>query len=83
MSAKDLPTPIPDADRLTIPWPAIRPLGIPVSAGGVKEAWDAIIAPLAGEGPQSVELRVLMAVVRSVYDGMHGILPDHTNGSTT
>lgn len=65
--------PIPEATSLTIPWPSMRPLGILVSADGVKEAWDAIIGPLAEDAPQSVEMRILMAVVRSVYDGMHGI----------
>lgn len=69
MSAK----PIPGAANLTIPWPHMRPLDVPISAGMVKEAWDAIIPGLDGGGPQSGETRILMAVLRAVYDGMHGI----------
>lgn len=76
----DEPTPIPITDNLTIPWPRLRPLGVLVSADGVKAMWDTIIAPMVADHPQSIEERTLMAVVRSVYDGMHGIThePDDT-----
>lgn len=71
MSEKEY-TPIPEAESLVIPWPRIRPLDVPVSVEALKEAWDTIIFPLA-DGPQSVEVRVLMATLRAVYDGMYGI----------
>lgn len=67
------PAPIPERPNLTIPWPRTRPLDQAVSAGALEEAWDAIIAPLAGQGPQSVELRIIMGTLRAVFDGMHGI----------
>lgn len=61
------------ADNLVIPWPHINPIDGPIQAADVREMWFAIIKPLSDkEVVQSVELRTLMAVVRSVYYGMHG-----------
>lgn len=67
------PAPLPEKPNLTIPWPRSRPLDVTISAVALEEAWNAIIAPLANQGPQSVELRAIMAALRAVYDGMHGI----------
>ena len=72
------PTPIPETKSLVIPWPHTRPLDVPVSAEALKEAWDTLVVPLA-DGPQSIEVRVLMATVRAVYDGMHGITGEVTS----
>jgi hypothetical protein len=65
--------PIPISDILIIPWPKVRPLDIPLNTGGVEDVWNTIIKPMSDkEVVQSVETRCLMAIVRSVYWGMHG-----------
>jgi len=57
---------------ITIPIPRVRPLGIPVdTVSGVQEVWDAFIKPAQDRGDiQSVEERVLMAILRAVYQGI-------------
>jgi len=57
---------------LTIPVPMVAPLGIPVDTKvKVQEIWDTFVKPEQDAGiPQSVEMRVLMAILRSVYEGM-------------
>ena len=72
--------PIPEADRLTIPWPTVRPLGLPLTASGLKEAWEEIVPTLDAGGPQSAETRCLMAALRAVYDGMYGVIAYDDNG---
>ncbi len=68
--------PIPESANLVIPWPHTRPFDISVTAAGLKDAWESIIPGLDGGGPQSIETRILMGVLRAVYDGMHGITRD-------
>ncbi len=69
------PTPITEADSLVIPWPTVRPMGFRLSAAGLQQAWSEIMTPIAEEQiPQSIELRCLMAALRAVFDGMHGIV---------
>jgi hypothetical protein len=70
------PTPIPEAETLTIAWPAVAPLDIPLSASDVKDVWDTFI--VKNRGPQSIEERSLMAILRAVYDGMYGIYDQET-----
>lgn len=57
-------------ERLTIPVPLVAPLGIPVTAGAVQEVWDAFVRPAQERGEQSAEDRILMAILRAVYQGM-------------
>lgn len=67
--------PIPEAPNLVIPWPTMPPFGFNVSADGLKEAWDAVWAPIY-EGEQSIEHRIIAGALRAVFDGMHGITRD-------
>lgn len=56
---------------ITIPLPLVRPLGLPVTRANVEEVWNAFIKPEQEErGLQSVETRILMAILRSVYEGL-------------
>lgn len=57
---------------MTIPVPAVAPLGIPVDTRAmIQEVWDAIIVPRQNAGfTQSVEERTLMGILRAVYEGM-------------
>lgn len=71
----DEPTPDP---AFTAPIPTVRPLGYEVTAEMVQEVWDAYIKPGQDAGmPQSVEERVLMAILRSVYAGLTPSTEDH------
>jgi hypothetical protein len=54
--------------KLLIDHPRSEPLGIPVSADGVREIWEAFVVPDQLKGTaQSVEMRRLMGILRSVY----------------
>lgn len=57
---------------MVIPIPRVAPLGIPVNTiNGVQEVWDTFIKPAQDAGePQSIEERVLMAILRSMYVGV-------------
>ena len=59
-------------NTITIPVPSVAPLGIPVdSPEAVREVWDAFVKPEQDAGiPQSVEMRVLMAILRAVHAGL-------------
>lgn len=60
-----------DVRMVEIPWPMVRPLWVPLSAGGVREVWDTFVKPIQDSGdPPSVEERCLMAILRSVFDGL-------------
>lgn len=48
--------------------PKMAPFGIPVTAAGVEDAWKAFIE--GKDRPQSVEERILMAVLRSAHQGL-------------
>ena len=60
-----------ELDTLTIPEPVVRPLGTPVTYGALQEVWDVFVKPhQLEEMPPSTEMRVLMAVLRSVAAGI-------------
>ena len=60
-----------ELDTLTIPEPVVRPLGMPVTYGALQEVWDVFVKPhQLKEMPPSTEMRVLMAVLRSVAAGI-------------
>lgn len=61
----------PPAETLTIPWPTVRPLGVPLTAKGLREAWEAIVPGFGSGFTQSIEERCIMAALRAVYVGMH------------
>jgi hypothetical protein len=58
-------------EKITIPIPVVAPLGIPVETKEeVYAVWDAFVKPEQDVGiPQSVEMRILMAILRAVYKG--------------
>jgi hypothetical protein len=65
-------------DAFVMPQPLVRPLDIPLTRGGVQEAWDAFVKPKQDSGElQSVEDRVLMAILRAAYVA----LPDSPQGA--
>lgn len=57
------------ADAVLMPWPRVAPLGIALSASAVQDVWDAYVKP-AQDSPQSMEMRSLMAILRSVSAAM-------------
>ena len=61
-----------ERDTVTIPWPHVRPLAIPVTPSSVQEVWDTFVksAPEDFASPPSVEMRTLMAILRAVYAGL-------------
>lgn len=57
--------------RIGIPVPRLAPFDIEVDSSGVQEVWDTFIKPDQDAGNvQSVETRLLMAILRAVYQGM-------------
>ena len=59
------------SDRISIHRPETAPFGTPVTHDGVQEVWDAFVKPEQEAGtPQSIEMRMLMAILRSVAAGM-------------
>lgn len=45
--------------------PKMAPFGIPITASGVQEVWDAFVKPEQDEDyPQSAEMRMLMGILR-------------------
>lgn len=57
---------------LTIPVPTVAPFGDEMSSkDSIQEVWDAFVKPSQQDefAPQSVEMRVLMAILRAVYIG--------------
>lgn len=60
-----------DREWVQIPVPLVRPLGISVTTDAVQEVWDTFIKPVQDRGDvQSVEDRILMAILRAVYEGL-------------
>lgn len=61
-----------DRPVITIPVPMVAPMGISInSRAAVQEVWDAFVKPDQEAGNiQSVEMRMLMAILRAVYEGM-------------
>ena len=57
--------------NVLIPAPLIAPLGIECTAPMVQDVWDVFVKPEQDAGgPQSGEMRVLMAILRSVHEGL-------------
>jgi hypothetical protein len=62
-----------DNQTFTARIPEMAPLGVEVTPGMVREAWDVFVKPGQDRGePQSGEMRILMAILRSVYAGLGG-----------
>lgn len=57
---------------ISIPVPQVAPLGWEVEDPEmIKGIWDTFVQPdIDAQVPQSVEMRVLMAVLRAVYEGL-------------
>lgn len=66
---------MPDERKyIEIPMPVVAPTGWEVDTPSmVEEVWDAFVKPSQSDDapPQSVEMRMLMAILRSVYDGLY------------
>lgn len=59
-----------------MPVPMVAPLGIPVTAEGVQDVWDTfIVTDQKTEVTQSMEMRCLMAILRSAYVALGGTQP--------
>lgn len=60
-----------EAGHIKIPMPVVAPLGVEVTSDAVQEVWNVFVKPGQESGvPQSFEERVLMAILRSVYQGL-------------
>ena len=56
---------------MTIPEINVAPFGLPIVAADVQSVWDVFVKPDQDAGNiQSVEMRVLMAILRGVYAGL-------------
>lgn len=58
---------------MSIPIPLVQPTGMQVnSVGMIQEVWDTFVKPTQSDNapPQSVEVRTLMAILRSMYAGL-------------
>lgn len=59
--------------RITIPVPLVAPFGFEVDTPAmVQEVWDTFVKPSQSDDapPQSGEMRVLMAILRAVAQGL-------------
>lgn len=61
-----------DQSTIEIPVPRVAPLMIPLDDPAmVQEVWDVFVKPDQEAGiPQSVEMRMLMAILRAVHAGL-------------
>lgn len=59
-------------ETIEIPMPVVRPLGVPLDkVEYVQEVWDVFVKPeQEAEVPPSNEMRMLMAILRAVAEGM-------------
>lgn len=66
------PTPAETRPTLTIPVPVVAPFGSLLDKPEyVQEVWDAFVKPdQEALIPPSVEMRLLMAILRAVYEGL-------------
>ena len=70
-----------DRKTVTIPWPTVRPFDFEVTRDAVREAWDTFVVPdQESGGPQSIEMRVLMGILRAVYEGRPATEQEPDNG---
>lgn len=61
----------PGYKTVVIPVPTILPLGVEIGPQGVQDVWDAFVTPHQESGEvQSMEMRSLMAILRSVKVGL-------------
>lgn len=59
------------SEFLIIPMPKVLPLGVPANRDALQMVWDSYVQPTQDEElPPSTELRILMAVLRAVYEGL-------------
>lgn len=56
---------------IIIDTPIVRPLGTPLRPSDAQEIWDAFVVPYQADDapPQSVEMRMLMALLRAFAAG--------------
>ncbi|MEX1078899.1 MAG: hypothetical protein WED09_07310 [Homoserinimonas sp.] len=59
-----------DKKLVTIPVPVVAPLGQEVTRDEVRAAWETFVVQQQGGGLQSIEDRILMAILRAVYEGL-------------
>ena len=61
-----------DTETHPMKTPLVAPFGIPVTRSGVQDVWDTFVKPMQADdaGPQSVEDRILMAILRAVYEAL-------------
>lgn len=51
----------------------VFPFGMGITPGDVQDVWDAFVKPHQDSGePQSVEMRVLMGILRATYRELGG-----------
>jgi hypothetical protein len=63
--------PAPPATTLELKLVPVAPLGMTLTRSAVQEVWDTFVKPdQEAEMPQSVEMRLLMACLRSLYASM-------------
>ena len=61
------------SSTFTAPVPQVAPMGVEVTPGMVQEVWDTFVKPDQDAGNiQSGEMRTLMAILRSTYEGLGG-----------
>lgn len=61
----------PGIKTLTIPHPTVRPLGQKVTRDELRAVWEVFVKPGQDAGElQSIEDRILMGVLRAVYEGL-------------
>jgi len=61
------------SNTFTAPIPQVAPMGFEVTPGMVQDVWDTFVKPHQDSGDvQSAEMRVLMAILRSTYEGLGG-----------
>jgi hypothetical protein len=56
---------------MNMPVPTAAPLGVEVLPEHAQEVWDAFVKPeQEADTPQSVEMRMLMAILRAFHAGL-------------
>lgn len=71
---------------VTIPVPLVAPMGWELTDPEIVEGlWETFVKPSQSDDapPQSIELRCLMAILRSVHKGLqHGVRVEDESAST-
>lgn len=70
-----------DRETVTIPMPLVAPFMLPLDKPEyVQEVWDAFVKPhQEREEPPSVEMRLLMAILRAVNKGLEDKVEEVNN----